>query len=213
MFRLKSNALQREFKVNEGYLYASRIRNTRSGMDLVPDGNSTEFTFHFTDGTEFSSKGLKVTDSAERDGKLVFTFEEFEGITVTMRYWVGRDGNTLKKQLQFIQATEDKVIDYIALEHIGVINSQTHFSIPDDVETSMQIPDAMAILGQHFYIDSLFFGCEFPATDNRIQYGIGQVKYYVGHPVHGRFTCPATVMGGATGKVISSCRVPLLMAH
>ena len=87
MFRLKSNALQREFKVNEGYLYASRIRNTRSGMDLVPDGNSTEFTFHFTDGTEFSSKGLKVTDSAERDGKLVFTFEEFEGITVTMRYW------------------------------------------------------------------------------------------------------------------------------
>ena len=125
MFRLKSNALQREFKVNEGYLYASRIRNTRSGMDLVPDGNSTEFTFHFTDGTEFSSKGLKVTDSAERDGKLVFTFEEFEGITVTMRYWVGRDGNTLKKQLQFIQATEDKVIDYIALEHIGVVSPFT----------------------------------------------------------------------------------------
>ena len=56
MFRLKSNALQREFKVNEGYLYASRIRNTRSGMDLVPDGNSTEFTFHFTDGTEFSPR-------------------------------------------------------------------------------------------------------------------------------------------------------------
>ena len=95
------------------------------------------------------------------------------------------------------------MIDYIALEHIGVINSQTHFSIPDDVETSMQIPDAMAILGQPFYIDSLFFGCEFPATDNRIQYGIGQVKYYVGHPVHGRFTCPATVMGGATGNTMA----------
>lgn len=211
MFRLKSNALQREFKVNEGYLYASRIRNTRSGMDLVPDGNSTEFTFHFTDGTEFSSKGLKVTDSAERDGKLVFTFEEFEGITVTMRYWVGRDGNTLKKQLQFIQATEDKVIDYIALEHIGVINSQTHFSIPDDVETSMQIPDAMAILGQPFYIDSLFFGCEFPATDNRIQYGIGQVKYYVGHPVHGRFTCPATVMAAPPATPWQRCRARSLI--
>lgn len=83
-------------------------------MDLVPDGNSTEFTFHFTDGTEFSSKGLKVTDSAERDGKLVFTFEEFEGITVTMRYWVGRDGNTAEKATAFIQATEDKVIDYIS---------------------------------------------------------------------------------------------------
>ena len=97
-----------------------------------------------------------MTDSAERDGKLVFTFEEFEGITVTMRYWVGRDGNTLKKATANLsKPPRTKVIDYIALEHIGVINSQTHFSIPDDVETSMQIPDAMAILGQPFYIDSL----------------------------------------------------------
>lgn len=64
MFRLKSNALQRNLRSTRVSVRL-RIRNTRSGMDLVPDGNSTEFTFHFTDGTEFSSKGLKVTDSAE----------------------------------------------------------------------------------------------------------------------------------------------------
>lgn len=200
MFRLESNRLRREFKVNEGYLYASRIRNILSGMDLVPDGNSTEFSFRFTDGTEFSSKGLKVTDSNERDGKLSFTFEEFEGVTVTMSFWVGADGNTLKKQIQFMQ-TGDKVIDYIILEHIGIINSKTHFSVPEMED--MQIQACYAYLGQPFYIDSLFFGCEFPATDNRILYGIGQVKYYLGKNIKGRFSCPVTVMGGAAGNTMA----------
>lgn len=200
MFRLESNILRREFKVHEGYLYASRIRNIRSGMDLVPDGNSTEFSFRFTDGTEFSSKGLKVTDSSERDGKLSFTFEEFDGVTVTMTFWVGSDGNTLKKQIHFMQ-TGDKIIDYITLEHIGIINSQTHFSVSEMQD--MQIAGCYACLGQPFYIDSLFFGCEFPATDNRILYGIGQVKYYLGKNIKGRCSCPVTIMGGAAGNTMA----------
>lgn len=87
MLRLESRILQREFKVFEGNLYASQIRNTLSGMDLVPDGNSVEFLFHFTDGTEFTSKGLKVTGHNQEKGILSFTFEESNGITVTMTYW------------------------------------------------------------------------------------------------------------------------------
>ena len=49
MFRLESKILQREFVVHEGTLYASQIRNVLSGQDFVPDGNSVEFLFHFTD--------------------------------------------------------------------------------------------------------------------------------------------------------------------
>ena len=60
MFRLESKILQREFVVHEGTLYASQIRNVLSGQDFVPDGNSVEFLFHFTDGSEFSSKGLRL---------------------------------------------------------------------------------------------------------------------------------------------------------
>ena len=137
---------------------------------------------------------------------MVFTFEEFEGITVTMRYWVGRDGNPLKKRLPRIYPSHRGQGDRLHCPGTHRCDQLTDALLysPDDVETSMQIPDAMAILGQPCYIDSLFFGCEFPATDNRIQYGIGQAKYYVGRPVHGRFTCPATVaMGGATGNTVA----------
>lgn len=195
MFRLESKILKREFKVYEDNLYASQIRNSLSGMDLIPDGNSVEFLFHFIDGSEFSSKGLKVCSQNNTKGRLSFTFEEKDGISVTMSFWAGIDGNTLKKQISFTQ-TSDKVIDYILLENIGIINSKTHFSVPNDIEGN-QLKGVHASLGQPFYIDSLFFGCEFPATENNIVYGVGQIKYYLGKAIDGRLDCPVTIVGGA----------------
>lgn len=195
MFRLESKILQREFKVYEGTLYASQIRNTLSKLDFIPDGNSVEFLFHFTDGSEFSSKGLTVAEEKQENGRLSFTFNECEGVTVTMSFWPGEDGNTLKKQISFVQS-DTKVIDYIMLEHIGIINSKAHFSVPTDA-TGPELSGYHSSLGQPFYIDSLFFGCEFPATENNIVYGIGQVKYFLGRHIDGRYDCPVTVVGGA----------------
>ena len=86
MFKLESKNLQREFKVIEGSLFASQIINTESGMKFIPDGNGSEFSIRFADGDEFSSKGLQVTESAEKDGKLFFRFKETMGTTVTMSY-------------------------------------------------------------------------------------------------------------------------------
>lgn len=200
MLRLESKILKREYKVYEGNLYASQIRNTLSKMDFIPDGNSVEFLFHLTDGTEFTSKGLAVTSHSSENGKLSFTFAECEGITVTMTLWAGEDGNTLKKQISFVQ-DDTRVIDYILLEHVGIINSKTHFCVPSDVE-GPELSPLHSALGQPFYIDSLFFGCEFPATLNNIEYGIGQVKYYLGKSVEGVFKCPVTVVGGAKNNTM-----------
>lgn len=200
MFRLESKILQREFVVHENTLYASQIRNVLSGRDFVPDGNSVEFLFHFTDGSEFSSKGLNVVDSKQEDGKLSFKFEETQGIEVTMTFWAGEDGNTLKKQIAFNQ-NSDKTIDYILLEHIGITNSKAHFSVPTDIE-GPELNGVHFSLGQPFYIDTLFFGCEFPATQNIILYGIGQVKYFIGKKINGEYKCPVTVVGGAKSDLL-----------
>ncbi len=200
MFRLESKTLQREFVVHENTLYASQIRNVLSGKDFVPDGNSVEFLFHFTDGSEFSSKGLNVVDSKQEDGKLSFKFEETQGIEVTMTFWAGDDGNTLKKQISFNQKS-DKTIDYILLEHIGITNSKAHFSVPTDIK-GPELNGIHSSLGQPFYIDTLFFGCEFPATQNIIIYGIGQVKYFVGKKINGEYKCPVTVVGGAKSDLL-----------
>ncbi len=203
MFKLESKILKREFKITDGNFVASKILNTASGMSFIPDGNGSEFIVHFMDGTEFSSKGLSVVDSSWREGKLCFDFDENMGVSVTMMYWVHDDGNSICKQL-VINQHGGAAIDYIVLENIGIVNSKTHFSV-SPVEDS-EISPYHAILGQPFYIDSLFFGCEFPATDNRIVHGLGRIRYYVGRYVGGGFVCPVTIMGGASDNTLTGVK-------
>ncbi len=199
MFKLESNRLKREFKISNDSFYASQIFNKYSNMSLVPDGNGCEFIVHFENGEEFSSKGLPVVSSSNENDILSFTFKEIMGVSVTLEYWVHKDKNTICKQITLNQSTDD-VIEYVILESVGIINSKTHFSV--DIMEDSEIDGIYASLGQPFYIDSLFFGCEFPATDNRIVHGTGQIKYYVGKNVDKNFVCPITVMGGAADNTM-----------
>ena len=203
MFKLSSNRLKREFKITDGNFYASQIKNTYSGMSFVPDGNGNEFVVHFVDGGEYSSKGLPVENSGYEDDKLVFRFVESDGLQVTLKYWVHKDGNTVCKQI-FIDQTDDRAVDFIELENVGIINSKTHFDV--SVVEGGEIPAFWSMLGQPIYIDSLFFGCEFPATENRIIHGSASVRYFVGHALGKGFVCPVTVRGGGEDNTLPSVR-------
>ena len=199
MFKLESNRLKREFKISNNTFYASQIQNKYSDMSLVPDGNSSEFVVYFEDGTQFSSKRLPVVSSSEENGRLRFDFAENMGVAVSVEYWIHEDKNTICKQLTISQSN-DAVIESVLLENIGIVNSKTHFSV--DVVDGSEIPPYQAMLGQPFYIDSLFFGCEFPASDNRIIHGTGQIRYYIGKNLKEDFRCPVTVMGGAKDNTL-----------
>lgn len=199
MFKLESNVLKREFKIANDTFYASQILNTASGMSFVPDGNSSEFVVHFENGEEFSSKGLPVISSKEENSRLTFVFAENMGVSVTIEYWIAKDNNTICKQITLNQSNDD-VIEYVLLENIGIINSKTNFSV--DIMEDSEILGVHASLGQPFYIDSLFFGCEFPATDNRIVHGTGKIKYYIGTNALDGIQCPITVIGGGKDNTL-----------
>ncbi len=204
MFKLESKRIKREFKITNGSFYASQVLNKYSDMSFVPDGNGCEFVVRFTDGSDFSAKGLPVVASSEENNKLRFEFEETLGLKVTLEYWVHGDGNTICKQLTLDQSDDDRKIDFVYLDNIGIINSRSHLGV--DIIDNAQIPDTWAVLGQPFYIDSLFFGCEFPASDNRIVHGMGRIKYYLGRSVGKGFKCPITVMGAAADNSIPSVK-------
>ena len=203
MFRLESKRLKREFKNTDGNFYASQIINSYSSMNFIPDGNGSEFVLHFVDGSEFSSKGLKVENAGYDNDVLVFSFEEYMGIRVMLKYWIHQDGNTICKQIVLSQKN-DEAIDYIDLESVGIINSKTHFCV--DVVEGGQIPEFQSMLGQPIYVDSLFFGCEFPVTENRIIHGNATVRYFVGRPVGNYFECPVTVMGAGPDNTLAGVR-------
>lgn len=199
MFKLESNRLKREFKIVNQKFFASQILNKYSEMSFVPDGNGNEFEIHFVDGTEYTSKFLSVKESKQEDDKLIFVFDEYMGVTITLKYWVHKDNNTLCKQL-VIDQKDSRIIDHVVLENIGIVNSKSHFSV--DIMPKGEVPEFEASLGQPFYIDSLFFGCEFPATENRIMNGAGKIKYYLGKNVGKNFECPVTVIGAAKDNSI-----------
>ena len=110
MFKLESKNLKREFKVIDGALFASQITNTESGMQFIPDGNGSEFAIKFADGDEFSSKGLQVIESAEKDGRLFFRFKEVMGTSVTMSYRVSKNNITIESSLLLSRARQRLLI-------------------------------------------------------------------------------------------------------
>ena len=204
MFKLESKRIKREFKIANNTFYASQIHNKLSDMNFVPDGNSSEFVIYFEDGAQFSSKRLPVINSSEENGRLSFTFAEHMGVEVTVEYWVHADGNSICKQLT-VKQQEGVAIKALLLENVGIVNSKTHFGV--DIIEESEIPPYQAMLGQPFFIDSLFFGCEFPATDNRILHGRGQIKYFLPLSKDERIIkCPITVMGAADDNTLVSVK-------
>lgn len=202
MFKLRSKNLEREFNVTDGYLYASQIKNTLSGMVFIPDGSGSEFEIRFTDGDTISSKNLTVSEAVEKDGKLFFRFNEDKHTTVTMSYRIGSDGETLEKQIAFEQS-EPKTIDYVMLENIGIVNSRTSYTASGG---ACEIDEFYSNLGQPFYIDSLFFGCVFPGTKNGVFHGRGEVVYFIGKSAEKKIVCPTTVMGAAKSAMMVDLR-------
>ena len=64
-------------------------------------------------------------------------------------------------------------------------NSKGQWTIPTDQGSIVGTPMERAIIGQPFYADGMFFGCEFPAADTQIvtengDQKIGRPRYYTG---------------------------------
>ncbi len=196
MFKIESSTLTRELDITDGILHTSKIINKASNLDLVPDGSSAEFEIRFIDGDSISSKSLNVDRYIEKNGKFYVRFEESCKTTVSICYSLSDDSNYLQKQLS-IKQTVDKPIDYIALESIGIINSETFFTVPEIESDKIYMN-----LGQPFYIDSLFFGCDFPASRNGVFNGLGEVRLYIGRSVLDPIVCPKTIIGGAKSSLI-----------
>lgn len=80
----------------------------------------------------------------------------------------------------------DAEIDYIDLESLNVtgVDENETWTIPTDQRGIVRMPKERANLGQPFYANAMFFGCEFPATDTQIEdvdgNKIGRPRYYTG---------------------------------
>lgn len=202
---IENKTVRREFRIQQNHLISGPVENKLSGDVFVPDGNGSEFTVRFTDGEEISSKSVPLTDIRQEKDGTIFTFEERCATTVRVAFQSSADGKYIKKRVMLSQSA-NKPIDYVLLENVGIINSKSHFTVRAEDQDEFYFDGYYYSLGQPFYIDSFFYGCEFPATSNKIKHGLGYVKYYLGKTIApGKiFKFPITILGAAKASDMTS---------
>lgn len=183
-----SSVNNNEFAGGEEFdLYAEKwVEPVKSDMFL----KSSELEL---DGDPVVSDTSATINKQQKAGKkLSFKFKPFEfngaTYTVTENIVAYNGDHYMRKYLEISVPEEDKLaaeIDYIDLESLNVTNSKGQWTIPTDQGSIVGMPKERAILGQPFYADGMFFGCEFPAADTQIvtENGgqkIGRPRYYTG---------------------------------
>lgn len=135
-----------------------------------------------------------VINGKQKTGKkLSFKFQpkEYNGATysITENVVMYEGDHYMRKFLEISVPQQDALdaeIDYIDLESIDVsaVAENETWTIPTDKGGIVRMPKERANLGQPFYANAMFFGCEFPATDTQIEEvdgkKIGRPRYYTG---------------------------------
>lgn len=221
--------IARVFSVSEnGVFRTDYIRNRRipGGLDLPFHACSEEFVLRvYTEKKKIAAlkcSSLRVSDIlTSEDGetkRLEVRFAPLQalgiGYVVTLLYEIPGNRPYLYKRL-CIAATDDSVrVDSIDTELI---------SLPRDLQQKWSRPNMKkafldpykAALGQPIYLNGLFTGSEFPATDNNIEDGFAHVRYYSGKTLAelakgGSYTTWNTVFGAARGLEMPVIRADFL---
>ena len=135
-----------------------------------------------------------VINGKQKTGKkLSFKFQpkEYNGATysITENVVMYEGDHYMRKFLEISVPQQDALdaeIDYIDLESIDVTAAAENetWTIPTNKGGIVRMPKERANLGQPFYANAMFFGCEFPATDTQIEEvdgrKIGRPRYYTG---------------------------------
>ena len=131
-------------------------------------------------------EGTEV-ENVENGKKLTISYEPYEinGVTYDIDQVVvlKSSDHYMRSFLEISVSDKDKAqIDYIDTDRFVLPeDAQGVWCHPDDSEiSSMWIGQHELMLGQPVYVNGLFMGSEFPATDNIIDDNTVQIRYYSG---------------------------------
>lgn len=194
---IENEYLSKTFRLVNDKLISGDLCNKISGATFTPDGNGSEFYLAFAGSDDvLSAKITDVETVTQEDGKLTVVFTEKLGFQCTLTYTLEPGKIYYHKQLSFT-CSSDQTVDYIDLESIGLSNASSSWQRPEMKDTVGPVDGFYSTLGQPVYFDSFFLGCEFPASENKIE-TTARVRYYKGQSFKGQTVrLPLTVVGAA----------------
>lgn len=183
----------REISTSGKVLRTVRIINRRMDeTSFSPSDGSEEFIISYKNGVFGKGKihssdcKLKSTELKE-DGavkKAVFCFEPYRihssDVFVKVIFEARDSDPVIRKYVTISSSAPKKLfIDYIDLEYFVLgADIKMRFSRPDMEKAYLS--QFQSALGQPIYINGMYFGCEFPTTDNNIVDNTAHIRYFAG---------------------------------
>ena len=211
--RIETDAIAKEIVIKNNKIIGCTLTNKITNKSLILQ-NYKEFELSYivsknllkTEKNLISSNDFLVE---EKGNKLQFAGRIGEkDCNFDVIYEVDTKSDTIKKHIEF-SINNDIEIDYLTLDSFVVPDVYT-FTIPE-VKDRVYVPNRIFILGQPYYVGDMFFGGEFPVSENRIIDNIASSKYYFGRKFceissNGVYKSIDFVTGAGTGDNFNEMR-------
>ena len=171
-------------------------------------------------------KGEPIEKDIENGKTLTFQFKPVtvRGVEYTINEVITmKHGESFMRKHLEISVPEGKAdkakIDYIDLENMNInstdLKANEYWTIPEQSNNAWMagMKGDYLELGQPFYLSAMYFGCEFPQTENKIRNNNGFIRYHYGkslakdtkfeyndNNVAGKMTTWPAVVGSARSK-------------
>ena len=215
---IENESLRKTLVLERKRIVSSEIFNKVSSINLASQQGSEEFILKFKTGffskPEIKASDLKVdttkkelTDSGEIHTIIFAPFKIADSkLLIRLVYTLRNDGNIIRKHIELsFDKRGDKaiILDYIDFECLKFDSTLSCWSIPKQADS--HVPGFALEMGQPLYVDSLFFGIEFPATLNKINDCTTSLRYYSGKKLtdimtNNLYVSREAVTGAADGK-------------
>lgn len=199
IYSLENKYLSKDINIENGKIVYSGSVNRLSGSELSRKKDCTEFILYFKGGL-FSKYTVKSTDLTVSDAVfldyisvklLTVCFEPYSvrgnRFKVKLRYTLGKNNAFCRKYIEiYAENPESKLIlDRVDLESMSFPENLRTWQLPE--QKNSHISGFLMSVGQPVYVDSFYYGCEFPITRNRIEDGKVVISSYIGRAL-GEFT-------------------------
>ncbi len=215
---IENAGLRTTLVLEKNKIVSSEIFNKISSQTVKAQQGSEEFVLRFKTGfflkPEIKASDLKI-DSNRKDltgnGEIhTIIFAPFKvadsRLIVKLIYNLRNDSNIIRKHIELSfdkRGNKQIILDCIDFESLRFDSSLSSWSIPK--QENSHVPGYALEMGQPLYVDSLFFGIEFPATLNKIENSTTSLRYYSGKKLtdimsNNLYVSREAVVGAANGK-------------
>ena len=215
---IENAGLKKFLEINNDKIVSCKIYNKISGLTLEAKDDSEEFIVVFKTGCiskkEIKASELKIegTEKLYEDNgeKFIISFKSFKvrdsKVALKLVYSYREDSYVMKKHIELSmdkRGNKPVVLDYIDFEALAFDDSLNNWCIPKQKDS--HVPGYALEMGQPLYVDSLFFGVEFPAALNKINENVTSLRYYSGKKLtdimeNNLYVSHKAVIGSADGK-------------